>query len=209
MRFCLLFTLLATLASAQVTNDPVNLADVREDVRLLSQNLGALTLRVEQLDRRVAALQSQQASASANSQNFATVDQLNQAVADLNRTIKAAVATSRTEVLQRVAAQLEQLANQTNAALESINNGSRAPRVGGTAAAAPTPAAAPAAAPATTKFSDSYPKEGISYTVQRGDTLSKIATKTGAKIEDIINANKLSDPSRIRVGQALFIPGGK
>ena len=27
--------------------------------------------------------------------------------------------------------------------------------------------------------------------------------------QDIVNANKLADPSRITVGQTLFIPGGK
>jgi LysM repeat protein len=36
-----------------------------------------------------------------------------------------------------------------------------------------------------------------------------IARKTGARAQDIINANKLADPSRIQAGQVLFIPGGK
>jgi LysM repeat protein len=58
-------------------------------------------------------------------------------------------------------------------------------------------------------FSDDYSKEGVSYTVQKGDTLALIAKKTGAKQQDIINANKIADPARIAVGQTLFIPGGK
>jgi len=45
--------------------------------------------------------------------------------------------------------------------------------------------------------------------VQKGDTLATIARKTGARQQDIINANRLADPSRITVGQTLFIPGGK
>jgi LysM repeat protein len=49
----------------------------------------------------------------------------------------------------------------------------------------------------------------VSYTVQKGDTIAEIAKKTGAKQQDIINANKISDPSRITVGQTLFIPGAK
>jgi LysM repeat protein len=36
-----------------------------------------------------------------------------------------------------------------------------------------------------------------------------IAKRTGARAADIINANKLTDPSLIFVGQVLFIPGGK
>jgi LysM repeat protein len=63
--------------------------------------------------------------------------------------------------------------------------------------------------PVQTTFTEDYPKEGVSYTVQKGDNLALIAKKTGAKQQDIINANKISDPSRIAVGQTLFIPGGK
>jgi len=58
-------------------------------------------------------------------------------------------------------------------------------------------------------FPEDYPKEGLNYTVQKGDTLAVISKKTGAKQQDIINANKLADPSRIAIGQTLFIPGGK
>jgi LysM repeat protein len=80
------------------------------------------------------------------------------------------------------------------------------------------PAAAPAAGsarpevalhPAAPVFSEDFPKQGISYAVQKGDTLALIAKKTGGKSQDIINANKLADPSKIRIGQKLFIPGGK
>jgi LysM repeat protein len=45
--------------------------------------------------------------------------------------------------------------------------------------------------------------------VQKGDSLASIAKKTGARQQDIINANKISDPSRITTGQTLFIPAGK
>src|SRR5574341_73387 len=48
-----------------------------------------------------------------------------------------------------------------------------------------------------------------SYTVQPGDTLSKIARTVygdGRKYPLIQKANNLSDPSKIRVGQVLVIP---
>ena len=45
--------------------------------------------------------------------------------------------------------------------------------------------------------------------MQKGDSLAGIAKKTGAKQQDIVNTNKITDPSRIVVGQTLFIPGGK
>jgi nucleoid-associated protein YgaU len=74
------------------------------------------------------------------------------------------------------------------------------------------PASEPASAPETarsTSFSTNFPKEGISYVVAKGDTVALIAKKTGAKFQDIVNANRLADPSRIYIGQKLFIPGGK
>ncbi len=45
------------------------------------------------------------------------------------------------------------------------------------------------------------------YTVQRGDTVSHIAARTGASVASIAAANALANPSYIRVGQVLTIPG--
>ncbi len=45
------------------------------------------------------------------------------------------------------------------------------------------------------------------YTVQPGDTLSRIASRTGASVADIMDANGLANPNLIYVGQALIIPG--
>lgn len=166
----------------------VELANLREDVRLLTQRTGELTLRVEQLERENAELRRQTAG---QTQSYATVVQLNEAVAELNTRIRNVAASTRSETLQQVSVQMERLAKQTNAAIDSLAKG-MATR-----------------APVQTNFNEDYPKEGISYTVQRGDTLAVIARNTGAKVQDIINANKIADPSRIQVGQTLFIPGGK
>lgn len=177
----------AATAFAQ-TPPQLELANLREDVRGLVQRVGELSLRLEQLERENADLRQRASSAD---KSYATVAQLNDAIADLNRNIRTAVTTSKTETLQQVSAQLEKLGKQTNAALDSLAR-SQATR--------PT---------VQTSFSDEYSREGISYTVQKGDSLASIAKKTGAKQQDIINANKLADPSRITVGQTLFIPGGK
>jgi len=163
----------------------VELANLREDVRGLNQRLGELSLRMEQVERENEDLRRKQGAAD---KGHATIAQLNDAVADLNRVIKSAVASSKNETLQQVATQMERLGKQTNAALDSL-------------------AKAQATRPAVnTSFSEDFPKEGVSYTVQKGDTLAVIARKTGAKQQDIINANKITDPSRIMLGQTLFIP---
>jgi len=46
----------------------------------------------------------------------------------------------------------------------------------------------------------------ITYTVQPGDTLAKIAAEFGVTVEEIVEANEIEDPSLINVGQVLVIP---
>ena len=45
------------------------------------------------------------------------------------------------------------------------------------------------------------------YIVQPGDTLTGIADQLGVTIDQLMAANKITDPSLIRIGQALKIPG--
>lgn len=187
--FCtaLAVTALATAASGQTQGEPTKyeLVSLREDVRLLTQRVGELGLMVEQLNRDNAALQAKVG------QNYVTLEQLNKALADLHRTTQGALADQKRETLAQVAGQIERLGKQTNAALDAL---------------AKNQATRPAV---QTTFSEEFPKEGINYTVQAGDTLAVIAKKTGAKLQDIVNANKIADPTRIRTGQTLFIPQGK
>ena len=182
----LLGSLAAVTALAQPAGNPAHeLASLREDVRELKQRIGELALTVEQLARENSALQSKAG------QSYATLEQLNKAIAELNRALQGDLADQKREVLAQVAAQLEKMGKQTNAALEALAKGQ-------------------ATRPAVqSQFSENFPQQGINYTVQSGDTLSAIAQKNGAKMQDIINANKLSDPTKIRVGQTLFIPLGK
>ncbi|MEI6106230.1 MAG: LysM domain-containing protein, partial [Opitutae bacterium] len=96
------------------------------------------------------------------------------------------------ETLSQVAGQIERLGRQTNAALDALaKNQATRPVV-------------------QTNFSEDFPKEGgLNYTVQPGDSLALIAKKNNARQQDIINANKISDPSKLRAGQTLFIPQSK
>jgi LysM repeat protein len=180
--------LVVTTARAQSAPSAFDFANLREDVRTLTQRVGDLSLRLEQLERENADLRQR---AAAGERSGVTLAQVQEAVADINQSLRAAIATSKNETLEHVATQLERLAKQTNAAIDSL---------------AKSPAARPAV---QTSFAEDYPKEGVSYTVQKGDSLAAIAKKTGAKVQDIVNANKLADPSKIVVGQTLFIPGGK
>ncbi|MCP3733752.1 M23 family metallopeptidase [Sphingomonas sp. RP10(2022)] len=48
-----------------------------------------------------------------------------------------------------------------------------------------------------------------SYTVQPGDSLRRVAERTGAGSEAIARANALEPPFTIRAGQVLTVPGGR
>jgi LysM repeat protein len=178
---------LAASAAAQ-TASPVEFANLREDVRGLVQRVGELSLRVEQLEKENNELRAQTGAAE---KSYVTLTQLNDAIASMNQTVRAATSSSKAETLQQVGTQIEKLAKQTNAAIDSLAKGMATRN------------------PVQTTFSEDFSKEGVSYTVQKGETLAQIAKKTGSKVQDIINANKISDPARINAGQTLFIPGGK
>jgi len=47
-----------------------------------------------------------------------------------------------------------------------------------------------------------------SYTVKAGDTLAAIAARFGVSTSSIVSANGIKNPSMIRIGQKLTIPGG-
>ena len=184
-RWILPAVLTLSAASAQGPVSAIDVANLKEDVRGLTQKLGEATLRLEQLERENTSLRGPIVASGATK---VTLNQLNQGLAELRQSVQQAAAAQRSEILQAVAGQLEKLAGQTNAALDAL---------------AKSQATRPAV---QTTFSDNYPKEGSSYTVQKGDTFDEIVRKLGARRQDVINANKLTDPSRIQVGQTLFIP---
>ena len=68
------------------------------------------------------------------------------------------------------------------------------------------PAAATPRTSATSSKSRSGSQSGIEHVVQPGESLSKIASAYGVKMDVIVSENGLSDPGNIRVGQKLFIP---
>jgi murein DD-endopeptidase MepM/ murein hydrolase activator NlpD len=61
--------------------------------------------------------------------------------------------------------------------------------------------------PATVERNSREVERGV-YMVESGDTLYRIVSKTGASLTDIANANNLSAPYVLRLGQQLIIPAG-
>ena len=57
--------------------------------------------------------------------------------------------------------------------------------------------------------SPSYPRAGVYHRVKRHQTLWRICKTYGVDIDEVARVNHIRDPSRIREGQKIFIPGAK
>lgn len=183
-----ILALLLDSAAAQNLGSPsssADLANLGEQVRALADQVGQLSVRLERAEHDNASLR---AEVDALKQSAVTVARLNAAVADLNHLVESDTQATR----EQIAEAIRKLGDQTNAALKALAKGQAAP-----------PAPAPASGDPETK------DVVIRYTVQPGDSLSSIAKKTGAKKQDIIDANKITNESKIYSGQTLLIPGGK
>ena len=57
--------------------------------------------------------------------------------------------------------------------------------------------------------SESGPASSSEYTVAQGDTLTKIASRTGTSVDELLRANGLSRTSVLKIGQVLRIPAAQ
>jgi murein DD-endopeptidase MepM/ murein hydrolase activator NlpD len=52
-------------------------------------------------------------------------------------------------------------------------------------------------------------RRGVYHVIRPGESLYRIARTYGVEVEDLAKVNHLSDPSKIRAGTRLFIPGAQ
>lgn len=81
--------------------------------------------------------------------------------------------------------------------------GKTAPKATSTAGAPSTVSAAKASAVTTTATTST----AVTHVIKSGETLGTIAKKYQVKVGDIATANNIADPTKLRVGQTLKIPG--
>lgn len=159
---------------------------VSSDIRQLSDQIEALNRSFEVMDGRLNRLETQQAAgAGAHS-----ADDL----AGLRRDIQLLRAdreTLRKEITEDLAGRVEKIAARQQAEHQAAKSPAAPARTAG--AASGSAASAPA-------------RSGYEHVVEKGQTLSEIARGYGKSLDAIMKANKISNPSSIRVGQKLFIP---
>ena len=156
---------------------------------MLKQQLGEVRLELERLFRANNSLQARLKALDQrnSSSGFVSEAFFNRELASLRSEFNRLNKENKEQIISQVSAQIRALASETEKSIQSV------------AGAAP-------AAVKVVEFTDNYPKSGIHYTVQAGDTLSKIAKQSGSRTSYIINANKIPNPDRLQVGKELFVP---
>lgn len=153
------------------------------DFRQLSEQVAVLNHNQEQLDARLARLETQVNAAPKSQDDIVALRRDLQMVRSERETLKR-------EITDDLAGRIEKIAARQQAEINAARAVSSAPAR--TAAGAATTASARGG--------------GYEHKVERGQTLSEIARGYGKSMDAIMKANKISNPSSIRVGQVLFIP---
>ena len=165
----------------------VSVADMKQDLAALIQEVKALRLELDQVRYEQARL----SAAKSGDRTQAELSRLSATIDAVGKAYRLADERQKQTILAEANRQIEALAKQTQAALEAL---------------AKTGASQPATQ-APIHFSEDYPETGKPYFVRSGDTLSKIARDHGSKVKDIQNANKIANPSRdLQIGQTISIP---
>jgi len=189
---CLALLSGAVLPLSGQSNDlRVAVANMTQDLNLLTQQVKTMRLEMEELRRENARLRAQVTAAGNASQTEAQISRLSGVVGSLQADYRSADEAQKQQIIAEVTRQINALAKEMQAAINTV-----AEAVGSEPQVA-----------TTVHFSEDYPKTGKPYVVRSGDTLSGIARQHKSTVKDIQNANKIVNPSRdLKVGETIFIP---
>lgn len=190
-KFCTATFVLSSLCFPIMVKGNVQVANLKQDLELISREVAGLRSEVELLRRENAQLRvvvdtfSQKTSSSQNLSS-AQVVQLNARIASLEKRAQAN-ASSQSQIQSNVDSQIQELIKQMNLGFDKVSKST-----------------ASSVAPKT--FSSDYPQKGFVHKVEKGETVSSIAKKYKSKVDWIIDANQISDPTKVFVGKELFVP---
>lgn len=192
---CFLFWMLATsLSGAQDLDTRSTVANLSQDIALLDRELRSLKLEVQLLSEQKARSGGElnvQSLSSKLKRLETEVRALRVALSEQEATVKAAVLLEVSKAMEDYFAEIKGVLTDSTSGQSSAKQAVRSEQASGV----------------KTDFSENFPKSGISYEVQSGDTLSQIALKFGSKVAYIQDANQIVNPARdLRVGDVIFIP---
>ena len=173
------------------TSANVQVANLKQDLELISREVAGLRSEVELLRRENAQLRVvvHSFSKKANSDqgiSSAQMVQVNGRLSSIEKKVQEN-AGSQVKMQTNVNQQMQELIKQMNDGFEKISQGPTTP----------TPAMS---------FSTDYPQKGFVHKVEKGETVSSIAKKYESRVKWIIDANQITDPTKVSVGKELFVP---
>ena len=171
-------------------NVNVQLANLKQDMELVSRQVVGLRSEVELLRRENAQLRVsvEQLSRRQNSASGSLTQQVDTRLQELER--RASQGEKEQIALKKhIDKKFKDLVAEMNKAISQVNKSS--------SSASSTPAKT---------FSSDYPQKGFVHKVERGETVSSVALKYKSKIKWIIDANQIGDPTKVFVGKELFVP---
>lgn len=184
----LAFMLPAFTCFSQVDNK-ILLANLKQDIELVNREVTGLRSEVEMLRRENAQLRISVEQASREKSNkredrivLELQNRLQALELAFNQSERARGSTQK-ELNQK----FQQIIEQMNRGFDQVSKSTN-----------PTPQ--------TPTFSNDYPKNGFVHVVEKGETVSSIAQKYKSKVSWIIDANQISDPTKVFVGRELFVP---
>ena len=182
----LLLAGLATGCTSMMASEEQPPVATQADVDYLRSEIKRLQARLDASESELGRAQADMAAAQSSQPGYATAAQLQSVQSQLDglqgqlRALDAARAQDKQQIYDDISKKIATLLKSAPAATPRSSASSSKPRSGS--------------------------QSGIEHVVQPGESLSKIASAYGVKMDVIVAENGLSDPGNIRVGQKLFIP---
>ena len=173
----------------------VQVANLNQDLELLRDQIGQLKQTVAQLRQEnvnlLSRLDAQEKRQISLAQDVVSHPQLEASIDQLKQKFRTEQGEQKELINQNISRQINKVSDRFNLSLKTL---------------ADTIKAQPKTSPEV-NFTEDYPRTGIPYIVEAGDTLSGIAKRFNSTVRDIQNANHIARPSRdLRIGQTIFIP---
>jgi hypothetical protein len=175
-------------SSADIT---VRVANLKQDMELVSRELAGLRTEVELLRRENAQLKVQvEQSSRKQSSNAGVSSEVIQRMSERTQKLEfrfTQIEKSQIALQKSIESKMSDLIAQMNKGFAQVQSSPSKP--------VPAPS-----------FNQDYPQKGFVHKVEGGETISSIAQKYSSKTQWIINANQIVDPKKVFIGKELFIP---
>ena len=190
-KFFLVILIGSFLASFSFGDITIRVANLKQDMELVTRELAGLRTEVELLRRENAQLRIQVEQATRKqSSNSGASTQILQKMSERIQSIENRLSQnekSQSLLQKSVESKMKNLISQMNSGFAQVQSSSSNSQ--------PAPS-----------FDEDYPQKGFVHVVEKGETVSSIAKKYSSQVKWIINANQIADPKKVFVGKELFVP---